>query len=143
MTHIAEKPTISNEDKLDFFDEIFCKIQCKNNTNPEYLIEFIDFIDLYTTIIPDEDSEYINDHPFYYNDIKNLTILEEFYEMTDIYNIQYFTYIDPHNHNYINEFNHYLYYDFNQCPKKIFTKTFINEFKVYIYDTLNLFNNLK
>jgi hypothetical protein len=39
--------------------------------------------------------------------------------------------------------NNYIYYDFNQCPKKIFSEIFINEFKMYLYTILNLVNTLK
>lgn len=144
MSRFSENLYVTDEDKLEFFDEIFCKIQSKNHKNTEYLTDFIDFIEVYTTIIIDEEeTEYIKDNPFDYNDIKNLTILEDFYEITDVYNINYFNDVDSYDDNYINDFNHYVYYDFNKCPKKIFSKMFINDFKIYIYNTLNLGNTLK
>jgi hypothetical protein len=151
MTNITENLNITNEennliskeDKLEFFNEIFCKIQNKNYNNPDYLTDFVNFIELYTTNTECEDPDYINISPFHSDDIKNLTILEEFYDITDVYSINYFAYIDPHNHSYINEFNNYLYYDFNECPKKIFSQIFINEFTMYLYENLNLVSTLK
>lgn len=147
MTNITNNENnlsiLSEDDKLEFFDEIFCKIQNKNYKNPDYLTNFINFIELYTTIIEDGDPDYILDNPFHHNDMQNLTILEEFYDITDVYSINYFAYIDPHNHNYINDFTQYIYYDLNESPKKIFSPIFINEFKTYIYENLNLGYTLK
>lgn len=145
----TENLNIREEDKLEFFDEIMCKIQSKRNKNPEtdYLTDFIDFIELYTTIIQqDEDeTEYVIEHPFYYNDIKNLTILEEFHEILDnVLDIDCINCIDEYNvFNYLVDFNIYIYYDFNYFPKKIFTKRFINDFKMYIYNNLTHAHTLK
>lgn len=133
---------ICEEDKLELFDEIMCKIQCKKNENSttDYLTDFIDFIELYN--IPNEEDDYICDNPFHYTDIKNLTILEEFYEILD-YITNYDALDDSFDLSESNCLNNYIYYDFNECPKKIFTVTFLNDFKFYIYNHLNLGISLK
>jgi hypothetical protein len=62
MTNITENNLIliSEEDKLELFDEIICKIQSKKNENStrDYLTDFIDFIELYN--ISNEEDDYIN-----------------------------------------------------------------------------------
>jgi hypothetical protein len=144
MTNITENNLIliSEEDKLELFDEIICKIQSKKNENStrDYLTDFIDFIELYN--ISNEEDDYIYDYHFHYTDIKNLTILEEFYEI-----VYYITNYDALDDSFdLSEdycLNNYIYYDFNQCPKKIFSEIFINEFKMYLYTILNLVNTLK
>ena len=133
---------ICEEDKLELFDEIMCKIQSKMNENSttDYLTDFINFIELYN--IPNEEDDYIYDHPFHYTDFKNLTILEEFYAIVD-YITNYDALDDSFDLSGSNCLNNYIYYDFNECPKKIFTVTFLNDFKFYIYNHLNLNPTLK
>ena len=144
MTNITENNIIiiSEEDKLELFDEIMCKIQSKKNENStrDYLTDFIDFIELYN--ISNEDDDYIYDYPFHYTDIKNLTILEEFYEIV-YYITNYDALDDSFDLSEDNCLNNYIYYDFNECPKKIFSEIFINELKIYLYTILNLVNTLK
>ena len=127
---------ISEEDKLELFDEIMCKIQREN-----YLTDFIDFIELYN-IPTEEDDDYIYEHPFHYSDIKNLTILEEFHTIVD-HIIRYDALDDSFDVLADDYLNNYIYYDFNECPKKIFSHIFINDFKMYIYQNLNLGHTLK
>ena len=134
---------ICEEDKLELFDEIFCKIQSKKNTNSttDYLTDFIDFIEVYN--IPSEEEDYIYDNPFHYTDTKNLTIFEEFHTIVENI-LTYDALDDSFNILYADEnLCGYIYYDFNQCPKKIFTIMFLNDFKMYIYNNLNLANTLK
>ena len=133
---------ICEEDKLELFDEIMCKIQSKMNENSttDYLTDFINFIELYN--IPNEEDDYIYDHPFHYTDFKILTILEEFYAIVD-YITNYDALDDSFDLSGSNCLNNYIYYDFNECPKKIFTVTFLNDFKFYIYNHLNLNPTLK
>jgi len=145
MTNIRENNTtdiICEQDKLELFDEIMCKIQSKKNENSttDYLTDFIDFIELYN--IPNEEDDYIYEHPFHYTDIKNLIILEEFYAIVD-YITNYDALDDSFDLSGENYLNNYIYYDFNQCPKKIFSITFLNDFKMYLYDNLNLGTTLK
>lgn len=144
MTNITENNLIilSQEDKLELFDEIMCKIQSKKNANStrDYLTDFIDFIELYNIL--NQEDDYIYDHPFHYTDIKNLTILEEFYEIV-YYITNYDAVDDSFDLSEDNCLHNYIYYDFNQCPKKIFSEIFINEFKMYVYTNLNVVNTLK